>query len=345
LTKTLRDTTPVEGQPLVTVSVLSYLRPEALERVLDSLFTQAYPNLEVIVVDNGSGAELTGAIRRQFPQVNLIELPENVGTSARNRGIEAARGEIIVTLDNDVYFDDRFAIQRIVGAFRRHPQAGCVAFRVYHPQTGRLHVRDWCHPRPWQTSEGEEFETHYITEGAAAFRREMFNQVEPYWPLLFIGHEGFDLGVRLLDAGYEIWYLPEIRVWHMASLETRQDWRLFYFYSRNLLPVVWRNYPWGAGLRFLAPRLGVLAWYAFQGGAFRHYLRGFLDGLAMLPQCRRLRRAVRVATLRKVAELKRFQPTGITRFLLARERLTPLLRSPSCPAPAAQARSASRTHK
>ena len=310
--------------PLVTISVLSYQRRNAVVRVIESALAQDYPNLEVIVVDNGSGEEVTGFLRARFPQVTLIDLPENTGTAARNRGIEAAKGEIIVTLDNDVYFDDSRAVSRIVEAFERHPGAGCVVFRVYHPATGVLHVRDWCHPRPWQTGEGEEFETHYITEGAAAFRRQVFDRIDPYWPLLFIGHEGSDLGIRLMDAGYEIWYLPELKVWHMASLETRQDWRPFYFYTRNLFPEIYRNYPLPEGLAHLVPRVAVMALYALGAGALDRCLKGVADGLRMLPQCRQLRKPVRRDTLRRIAELKRLQPGAFQRLVMSKDRVMPI---------------------
>jgi GT2 family glycosyltransferase len=300
---------------LVSVSVLSYKRQDALARVLESLLQQNYPALEIIVVDNASGAELTGFVKDRFPQVRLIELPENLGTAARNVGIATARGEIVVMLDNDVYLDSPFEIQHIVSALERRPKAACVVFRVYHPATGRLHVRDWCHPRPWQQAEGQEFETYFITEGAAAFRRSVFDQVEPYWPELFIAHEGYDLALRLLDAGYEVWYIPQVKVWHMASLETRENWRPFYFNTRNLLLVVYRNYPFWAGLAHAVPRLAVLGLYALRYGSFGKYLAGIAGGLRRLRAARPLRRPVRPETLRKLARLRAAVPGPVTRFL------------------------------
>jgi GT2 family glycosyltransferase len=309
---------------LVTVSVLSYRRREALDRVLRSVLAQDYPNLELIVVDNGSGKETTDYLRRRYPGVRLIERAENAGTGARNEGIRAARGDFIVTLDNDVYFDDPQGVRRILEAFRRRPEAGCIVFRVYHPATGRISLRDWCHPRPWQEFEDREFETHYITEGAAAFRREVFQAVEPYWPLLFIGHEGSDLAMRLMDAGYRIWYAPEVKVWHMTSLETRQDWRPFYYYARNLFPVVYRNQPWPEGALYLLSRWGVFGLYALRARAFRRFVRGTLDGLRLLADCRALRRPVKRATLRRIAQLKRGRPGLWSRLVSGKDRLMPL---------------------
>lgn len=309
-----------EGQR-ISVVVLSYRRRQALERVLESVLAQEEPDYELIVVDNGSGEELLAWLRASYPQARLIALPGNQGPSARNLGIRAARGRYIVTLDNDVYFDDSQALTRVAAAFERRPAAGCIVFRVCHPATGQLHLRDWCHPRPWEEAELQEFETFYITEGAAAFRREVFEKVEPYWPALFIGHEGFDLAVRLMDAGYEIWYVPEIKVWHLASRETRPDWRPFYYYARNLFPVVYRNYPPAAGLAHLAPRLAVFGLYALRAGAFGKYLRGVADGLRMWPASRDVRKPIRRQTLRRIRALRRHQPGLLQRFVLGAQRM------------------------
>jgi GT2 family glycosyltransferase len=309
--------------PLVSVVILSYKRRGPIARVIESVLAQDYPALELIVVDNGSGPEMTTWLAAEFPQARLIALPHNIGAAARNYGIQAARGEFIVNLDNDVYFDRPDAIRRIIAGFGRHPAAGCLVFRVYHPETGRLHVRDWCHPRPWQEAEAQEFETFYITEGATAFRREVFHRVEPYWPELFIGHEGYDLGVRIMDAGYEIWYVPDVKVWHLASRETRPDWRPFYYYTRNLFPIVYRNYPLWQGLLHLAPRLIAFGLYSLQARCPGKYLLGLRDGLRMLPGCRGLRRPVRKETLRRIRELKRFQPGLLERVVLGIQRMVP----------------------
>ncbi|MGC8795321.1 MAG: glycosyltransferase family 2 protein [Bryobacteraceae bacterium] len=308
-------------KPVVSVVVLSYRRQGPVAQVLESILRQELGSLEIIIVDNGSGPELTGWLKTTFPQARLIALANNQGPAARNHGIQAARGDFIVTLDNDVYFDDARALHRILEAFERHPKAGCVVFRVYHPATGRLHLRDWCHPRPWREAEHQEFETFYITEGAAAFRREVFRRVEPYWPELFIGHEGFDLGLRIMDAGYEIWYVPQVKVWHLASRETRPDWRAFYYYTRNLFPIVYRNYPLLPGLAHALPRLAAFGLYALRGRFFGKFVRAVWDGLVMLPRCRGMRKPIAAATLHRIRALRRFQPGLWARFLLGMQRM------------------------
>jgi GT2 family glycosyltransferase len=297
----------------VTVSILNYRRVSSLEQVLRSVKMQTYPGLETIVVDNGSGEETVSHLRREFPWVKLIALPENLGASGRNAAIDAASGDILITLDNDVYFDTPDDVRRIAEAFERHPNAGCLAFRVYHPVSGCLHARDWAHPRPWEEAEYEEFETHYITEGACAFRRAVFQQIQPYWRDLFIGHEGYDLSLRLLDAGFEVWYVPDVRVWHGHSQETRTSWRPFYFNTKNLFQVAYRNYPWPEGLAFLCPRLALLGFYATKNGHFSRFLAGLRDGASTWSNVRPLRQPVAKATLHKLAAMKRLQPGMLSR--------------------------------
>lgn len=299
----------------VTVGILNYQRRDALEKVLDSLRSQAYPDLETIVVDNASGPEITDWIRSSYPWCELVALESNRGTSARNEIFSRAQGEIIVMLDNDVYFDDAGAIEATIAAFHRLPQAGCISFRVYHPQLGTLHGRDWCHSRPWQEGEYQEFETNYVTEGACAFRKKVFDTVEGYWEDLWIGHEGFDLSLRILDAGWEMWYTPDVKVWHLASLETRDSWRPYYYNTRNLILVAMRDYPWLKMPGLLLPRLGVLGFYAVRYGYIGRYFKALFDGFIGMYTYRRMRKPVKFSTLRKVAKLREGLPPWWSRFL------------------------------
>ena len=227
--------------------------------------------------------ELTRLLTHAPPDRRADRVAFGLGLGVLRLGFQSCLDEdvfrLIVMLDNDVYFDAPGAVAAAVAAFHRLPQAGCISFRVYHPQLQTLHARDWCHSRPWPEAEFQEFETHYVTEGACAFRREVFETVEGYWEDLWIGHEGFDLSLRILDAGWEMWYTPDVKVWHLASLETRDTWRPYYFNTRNLLLVAMRDYPWHKAPSLLLPRLGVLAFYAARYGYLRHYCKAIADGI------------------------------------------------------------------
>ncbi len=75
-----------------------------LRRALESARRQRFPVLEIIAVDNASTDGSAEMVRRDFPDVRLVALPANVGAAARNAGVAAAKGDVVVTLDNDVLF-------------------------------------------------------------------------------------------------------------------------------------------------------------------------------------------------------------------------------------------------
>jgi glycosyltransferase involved in cell wall biosynthesis len=88
--------------PLVSAVVATYNRVDLVAQTLDSILAQSYPNLEVIVVDDGSTDGTGEMIPERYGDRVRYFHQDNAGPSAaRNRGIEQARGEYIAFLDDD----------------------------------------------------------------------------------------------------------------------------------------------------------------------------------------------------------------------------------------------------
>jgi GT2 family glycosyltransferase len=313
----------MRAQPLVTVIVLNYKRLHELERCLDSIVTQDYPNIETIVVDNYSEEDVVSVVRVRGQAMRLIELPSNLGPcSGRNAGIREARGEIIFTIDNDVSFFSPSEVSNAVIAFEEHPEIHVLAFRICDANTGRLRLREWCHPRDSREFGEKEFETSFFGEGASAFRREVFDVAGLYWEPLFIGHEGYDLGLRLLDRGYRILYCPCVTVAHSMSHETRSESRSFYFYTRNYIWIAYKDHGFREGICYLVPKLLMMLFFSLRAWCPMLFVRGIWEGVHGLKQIK-LRTPTRRATLIYLAELERQRPTWLRRY--ARHRLQPQL--------------------
>lgn len=298
--------------PTVTICILNYQRRETLRLALEAALAQKYRRLEVLVVDNASTDGSDRLVEQEFRGVRLLRLHENIGCAARNAGVAAAKGEIVVTLDNDVLLEDPDAVTRVTEVLARHASVGCVNFTILDGD-GRLSLRDWCHPRDWRGFADREFFTHYVLEGASAFRRDAFERLGGYWPPLFIGHEGLDLALRMLDAGYDLLYTPEVKVRHLVSAEARPSSRIFYTFTRNAIWIAVRHHRVPVALRIIALNLALMAFSALRAGHTRSFLLGLRDGIRGLRRAVATRQRLTPETYRRLRAITSLRPSLVER--------------------------------
>jgi glycosyltransferase involved in cell wall biosynthesis len=87
--------------PLVSVIIPTYNRGDVICDAIDSVLTQSYSNIEVVVVDDGSMDDTQSRLRRFGKRIRIVT-QDNAGTAAaRNRGIEESHGKIIAFQDSD----------------------------------------------------------------------------------------------------------------------------------------------------------------------------------------------------------------------------------------------------
>ncbi len=108
--------------PLVSVIIPTHNRAGTLPAAIDSVLAQDYPHFELIVSDDGSTDE-TPRILDQYAKKLTVIRRENAGVSrARNRGIQASKGELVAFLDSDDYWlPEKLSAQ--VAWFSEHPAA------------------------------------------------------------------------------------------------------------------------------------------------------------------------------------------------------------------------------
>ena len=92
------------SEPKVSVVIPTYNRINYLARAIESALRQTYSNIEIVVVDDGSTDKTEELLKKYVGRIVYIYQPNQGAASARNKGIDAAKGEFIAFLDSDDYF-------------------------------------------------------------------------------------------------------------------------------------------------------------------------------------------------------------------------------------------------
>jgi len=288
----------------VSLVILTYNRPHLIQKQLERLASIRYAPFEVIIVDNHSEQALTDIVR-PFVFARLLRMDVNLGVGGRNHGIRAAKGQIIITLDDDVSGINDEDIERLIVIFR-DPVIGAVCFKVLDELTGE--VINWCHHRKLEEYSDRTFLTYEITEGAVAFRRAALDKSGLYPQEFFISHEGPDLALRIMNNGYNVIYRPDISVRHSHAIAGRPGWRRYYYDTRNLIWLVLRNYPLFRGAKALGIGLGSMLVYSIRDGFLRYWIKGVVDGIKGSGKMLAQRQPFTGRTRELLREMDRYRP-------------------------------------
>jgi len=294
---------------LVSVAVVSWNGRSYLEKCLSSLAAQSYPEIEIILVDNGSTDGTAGWVRERFPAVNLILNSANLGfAAANNQAVRRARGEYIATLNNDAWAEPDWLAQ-LVSAVEEHPRLGMAASQmVFAGRPEVINSTGICLDRcgiSWDRGGGEmahhgdcqPAEVFGPSAGAALYRRELFDEVGLFDEDFFAYLEDVDLAWRARWRGWRAIYVPSARVYHVHSATAREGspWKTCWL-ARNKIQLIARNYPF-PHLLFYLPFILFYELLSLGFAVKNHMglaaLRGRIAGLAALGRALKKRRARR----------------------------------------------------
>lgn len=207
-------------KPWVTVICVSYNHEDYVETAIQSVVEQTYPNVELIVIDNGStdrSAERIDRFSRQNPAIRFIKNSANLGLNrAFNQGLAVAGGRYVIDLSaDDVLLPNRIARQ--ADLFERLPGPYAVVFSnaayidaqggqtaIHYPVDANGHALG-------KVPSGDVFrpvlESYFICTPTMMMRRDVLNELGGYDETL--SYEDFDFWVRSSRL-YHYAYLDEI---------------------------------------------------------------------------------------------------------------------------------------
>jgi hypothetical protein len=237
---------------MVSVIIPNFDGAHFLGPCLRSLFAQGFKEdeLDVLVIDNGSRDGSVELVQREFPSVRLIANAQNLGfTGATNQGLEAARGEWILLLNNDTVMDSG-SLRILLDQLRQsgdeiggvQPLLLWAGDRSIIDSTGialsaRLRARDNQQGFPTAEAPREVSDVWGICFGCALLRRDVFARCGFLDPVFFADWDDVDFCLRARWRGYKFRLVPQAKVLHHRSptMKLMGDDRLFRLRRNQLL--------------------------------------------------------------------------------------------------------------
>ena len=191
---------------LVSFIIPCFNDKKFVEQAVNSALNQTYSNTEIIVVDDGSDEKTKDVLKCIEPRLDRLIIQDNQGqSSARNNGIKAARGEWIIVLDSDDYFESTFTEQafqiisnknhiKIVTCWGRRITESDKFVQIFKPVGGSI--------------------SNFICENSAVgnsmFRKSDWEKVGGYDESMKQGFEDWEFYIRLLSSGGIAYVIPEV---------------------------------------------------------------------------------------------------------------------------------------
>ena len=288
----------------VSFVVPHWNRHELLPDLVRSIERQreaAPGGMEVIVVDNGSNDRSAEVAESLGARVIRLDRNEGFGRAV-NRGIEAATGDWIALVNNDVELAGGWLREMLHGAEAANAwfAAGKVLDAADHSQVdgaGDAVCRGgtaWRlgHGRPEVAVFGQVRQIYFPSATATLFRREFFERAGGFDESFFAYLEDVDLGLRAAIADLPGVYVPDARAFHQGS-RTGGAWSgpVVTWMTCNQLLLLAKFYPARLLVRFACPILAaqcLWAALAISRGRGLPWIRGVWEGLK---RARRIRRA------------------------------------------------------
>lgn len=223
----------------VSIVIITWNGKQHLQKCLASLANYSRrPGVEIILVDNGSIDGTPEWVREAYPYVRFVALDENKGVAyARNRGLELAKGDYLLILDNDTVVTEE-TLDGMVRYMEDNPHVGLCGCRLVDAN-GK--VQESCKKFPGVIEKtanllygsrhryaygkkrmSEPFEPEYLIGACQLVRRQAFKDAGYLDERIFIGPEDADFCLRVRAKGWALRYLPQFTIMHYCQRLTNR---------------------------------------------------------------------------------------------------------------------------
>lgn len=283
----------------VSIIILQYNGINLVDRCLKSLKKTRYKNYEIIIVDNKSTDNSVEFIKKNYPEIKLIENEKNYGfAEGNNIGAKYANGEYIVFLNNDVEVDPNW-LGEIVNIMKREGVVACQPkvlslrdkkkFEYAGAGGGFIDKYGYpiCRGRVYDVIEedrgqyDDEIEVFWVCGVCMFVRKDIFLNIGGFDKYFFVYGEETDLCWRLNLLGYKLKYAPRSVIYHLGRGTAGTKIKTWYWLHRNHSILLLKNYSLRTIIKILPWKL-ILEIMAFTVFLFKDYKRSLGILLAWL---------------------------------------------------------------
>src|SRR5438552_1238031 len=223
--------------PVVSIIILNFKNIPELAGCLSSVWNHtAGHKYEIVVVDNGSGAQEVNGIRTLDERLRIISLKENRSFGdGNNIGVERATGRYVLFLNNDCHVTPNW-LQPLVATLEQQPLCGGVGPKFLYPDGRLQEAGAFVTSNGWSIQVGkhhppfddEEVRTHvvdYCSASCFVTTRKLFKALGGFDPIFSPAYyEDADLAFRIADIGLFIYCCPQSTVYHHERATSRELW-------------------------------------------------------------------------------------------------------------------------
>lgn len=291
--------------PRIVAVTLNWNRPDDTIETLRSLAAQTVPNLQSLVVDNGSSDDSVARIRAACPEAHLLPHPKNSGF-ARGTNLGIARAlelgaDYVFVLNNDTLLAPDLLQQLLAQAA---PDVGLLAPIIYYADAPQMVWSLGGMLNPWLLETRENVRGQidhgqwpavlprdFLPACGLLLHRDVLAHVGAFDERFFMYYEDLDLCVRVRQAGLRQLAVTTAKMWHKVSLSSggsdspnERYWmaRSSVLYFRKHA----RPWQWPLVLAWRAGSALRTSWRLARAGradALRAYWRGLWHGLRERP--------------------------------------------------------------
>lgn len=250
--------------PSVAIVILNWNGKHYLQQFLPSVLASGYSNLQVIVADNASTDDSVAYIRKHFPEIHIILLPQNYGfAKGYNEALQQVQSDYYILLNSDVEVTKGW-IEPIVTLLEQDENVAACQPKLLTYKNKKLfeyaggaggwidslgypfargRIFDYCEEDRGQYDATEE--VFWASGAALVIKSNAFHMVHGFDSSFFAHQEEIDLCWRLQLAGKKIYCCPQSVVYHVGGgTLPRGNSRKTFLNFRNNLMMLYKNLPW-----------------------------------------------------------------------------------------------------